>query len=689
MQSRTSYFNKSIFLNTLKRFWPLWLIYLAVWLLVLPTTQAVNYLNNAYSIEREVLDIAQFGGLIIGGIYGALAAMAVWSFMYNSKTMSGMACLPVKREGVFLSVTLAGIVPAIISNILAFGLVMLVHFGRGYPSVIAYDALGLAISLMMLIFFYGFATLCAQLTGNIVILPLVYVLLNFTAYVVEIISNSLLDIIIFGMEFGSYNIARWLSPVLGMTEGGARTEEIYVAAYGKYVAAGVSYDGLGFVGICCAVGVVMLIGALLLYRRRAMESVGDVVAVRVLKPVFKYCMTFGCALVSGIGFYGLVINTTVNAPRIESVCILIAMIFGAFVGYFAGEMLIHKSFRVFRGRWRGLIVSFCIICVAVLGLEFDLLGLEKKVPDAAEVDHAFVVGSDSIKYTQPENIEAIVALHESVIENKAVHENSYGAGSGFYIIYHMKDGSSMERNYWLRYDSIELQGAGLRDVEALESLQNSAEAIAWRKTMPFVPAEDKIIGGYFRGLVTHDERLSLNNDLTEAELIIINYYGFDESYVRYEMSDSEKQQLLDEYMMYNDVKYNYSQYTWDFTAEEMWELYTECIVPDLAEGKIGKLWIVEDDEYFSTVCSGGINIEFWYYPEDVENDRPGATVTIENPRPTTAVNYGEGGRSYVFSTTPTVGSRSYEWLKDHGVILHTVGDELAQTGGYEMYGKYN
>ena len=33
MLSKKSYFNKAIFLNTLKRFWPLWFIYFAVWML--------------------------------------------------------------------------------------------------------------------------------------------------------------------------------------------------------------------------------------------------------------------------------------------------------------------------------------------------------------------------------------------------------------------------------------------------------------------------------------------------------------------------------------------------------------------------------------------------------------------------------------------------------------------------------
>ncbi len=687
MQSRTSYFNKAIFLNTLKRFWPLWLVYLGVWLLALPVTQAVNYLGETYRAQREVLDIAQQGGVIMGLGWGVLAAMAVWSFMYNSKTMSGVACLPVKREGVFLSVTLAGILPAIVSNIVAFGLVMLVHLGRGYAAVVPFDLYGFAIVTMMLIFFYGFATICAQLTGNLVILPLVYLVLNFVAWVVESTVNYLMDVVVYGVEFGSYSLALYLSPVLGLLNGGPRTHEVYDAAFDKYVVSHVSYEGIGFVIVCCVVGIIMLAGALWLYRRRRMESVGDVVAVEVMKPVFKYCMTFGCALISGIGFYGLIIQAIIGRPLHQTIAILFFMLFGAFVGYFAAEMLIRKSFRVFRGHWRGLLVSLLVLCVATLGLEFDLLGIEKKVPETEDIDYVYVFASDGVAYREAENIEDIVELHKSVIENKNIHENAMGYGSSFDVSYYLTDGSYFSRTYWLRYDSIGLQGAGFEDVEALENIQNSAEAIAFRKKLPFMPGEENVLGGAFRGMVTNEEMLALNPELTEEELIIINYYGYDEHYVLYEMSEAEKIELANDYKLYHDAKYNYGQNVWDFSAEEMWELYTECIIPDLAEGKLGKLWIIEDDDYFNTVCSGRLSIEFWYYPENNTSDRAyAAEVTVEAPRPITAID--DGRNTSTFTTTPTVGSRTYNWLAEHGVLLHTVGEEMEMYEGYAEYGKY-
>ncbi len=694
MQSRTSYFNKAIFLNTLKRFWPLWFVYLAIWLIVLPAVQAVNYYDHSsvYSIYRDVLDTAQYGGIIIGMGYSILAAMAVWSFMYNSKTMSGVACLPVRREGVFFSVTLAGLLPAIVSNILVFGLAMLVHVGRGYASVIAYDALGFAVVSMMLIFFYGFAILCAQLTGNLVALPLVFLVLNFTAVMVESIVNYLLDVIVYGVSFGSYSLAFYLSPVVGLLEGGGRTHRVYNEAYNEHVVDSVSYEGLGFIAVLCIVGIVMLIGALLLYRRRHMESVGDVVAVPVLKGVFKYCMTFGCALVSGIGFFGLFVQNIVYIPIYETIGILFFMLVGAFIGYFAAEMLIRKSFRVFKGRWKGLLISLIVICVAVLGVEFDVLGMERKIPEAEDVESVHVFASDGVVYREGENIEAIIDLHHAAVENKSWHELGMGYGSSFQVEYHMKNGKMLERSYFLRYNTA--SGEGLEDVEALEALQNSPEAIAFRKGLPFEATEEKVLGGYFSGFVTEDELFELNPDMSEEDLIIINYYGYDKYYVLHEMSEAEKLDLVNDLVRYQDRPLFYGRNEWQFTAEETWELYSTCIIPDLQEGKVGKLWIVEDEEYFNTVCSGKVSIDFWYYPQETDNSLQEYAVDYAVPVETAPSNRpyfdGDSGKqAYTFTTTPTVGSRTYDWLVGHGVVLHTVGEEFELTDGYTNYGKYN
>ena len=685
MLSKKSFFNKSVFRTALVSCWPLWAAYLVAWIIVLPITTAVNYydIEAPHSLFRDILDISQTGGVIIGGIYGILSVMMVWNFLYKSKTSSGVACLPIKREGVFVSVSLAAITPAIIINIFVFAIAALVHVGRGYSAAISYDAIGFAAATLMLIFFFGLGSLCAQLAGHEGALLGVYLVLNFVAIAVEGLIHVLTNVVVYGMEYGGITVSRYLSPVVAFFDGGSKYHREYSEALGKEVITHVSYEGLGFIAICAAVGILLIFAALALYRRREMESAGDVVAVKVLKPIFKYCLCFGGALVSGLGFYALIIQNLYVRPLAETLLILFFMLIGGFVGFFAGEMLNRKSFRVFRGQWKKLVLSLAIICVAVLGLEFNLLGLESRVPDTEDIEWVQLYASDSVIYKDAENIASIVDIHKNIISEKATNENTHGHGSYFAVEYTLKNGRVFSRAYSLRYYP-ESTGVGVDTIEAIERVQNSAEAIAFRKGLPFVASAESVAGGHFNGYVTMDEYMALNPNISVEDYIISEYFGYDKYYVVNEMSEGEKQNLLVEYYAYSgDRGALSSRATWDFSDEELWELYSQCIVPDLEEGRIGKLWINEDEDYFSSVCSGKVFIDFVYYSsEAIDSAAPYAQATSSAPRP---IALDEGMRSYSFSVVPTVGSRTWQWLENKGVIIHTIGEEYAATDGYTHY----
>ena len=684
MLSKKSFFNRSVFRNALVSCWPLWAAYLAAWFIVLPLVTSVNYYSEAYQLYRDILDISQIGGIIIGGIYSILSVMMVWSFMYNSKTVSGVACLPVRREGVFLSVSMAAFLPAFVINILIFALSAGIHAGLGCPDAAVYDLKGFAVATLMLIFFFGFASLCAQFTGHEGALLGVYLVLNFVAIVVEGLIRVLANVVVYGMEYGGISVSRYLSPVVAFWEGGAKVHREYSAAYGKEVITHVSYEGLGFISICAVVGIIMILGALALYRRREMESAGDVVAVKVLKPIFKYCLCFGGAMVSGLGFYALIIQNLYISPLGESLFILFFMLIGGFVGYFAGEMLNQKAFRVFRGSWKKMGLCLAIICVAVLGLEFNLLGIESRVPDTEDIEYVQLYASDSVIYKDAENIAAIVDIHKNIISEKATNENTHGHSAYFAVDYTLKNGRVFSRAYSLRYYP-ESTGVGVDTIEAIESVQNSHEAVAFRKGLPFAASADSVAGGHFKGYVTMDEYMALNPNISVEDYIISEYFGYDKYYVVNEMSEGEKHNLLVEYYAYGGDKGALSsRATWDFSDEELWELYSQCIVPDLEEGRIGKLWINEDEEYYSSVCSGKVYIDFVYHASEATPSVMGygEAATSSEPRP---INLGEDMRSYSFSVVPTVGSRTWQWLENKGVTMHTIGEEYADTNGYTHY----
>lgn len=620
MQSRTSFFNGALFRKTMARFWPIWFIYFAIWFVALPlvVSASMTWQNDAASIQHTVLETAQTGGLVIGGLFAAFTAMAVWSFLYSARSVSGTASLPLRRENVFFSVTLGGLVPLLAANVLIFlfSLFFEAIHGQTAPADLAE---WLAVVTLQLVYYYGFAVFCAQLTGSIFVLPLVYAVLNFVAYVVEALVRVIGSAFIYGM-YGSGGYAlSFLSPPVEMYN---RTEigsvMTYVESGGYWTPSYYYFSGWHILLIYALAGLVFAAAALLLYRRRRMESAGDVVAVKCLRPVFKYCMTFGCALCLSWLVYissGLMYG---DRPAMVSMLVLLAlMLCGAFIGYFVSEMLIAKSFRVWRGRWLGLAVSAAVIVALMFAAEFDLFGYERYVPDAGQLASVTVdCAGESTTFYQADNILSATDVHRSAAGKKDVPRGENAEDEYVVFNYELQSGRRVTRAYDLYYNTADK--STWTDVLALQTLLNTDEAIAARKQTDFPFTADTIVSGGVNSMLTAEEYAAAAGTPMQD--------GGDAAYYDYSLTPAETQ-----------------------------ELYNDCILPDIADGTLGRIWLIADDEYRNTVYSASVYI---YASDPSRGDS-------------------ERGADY-FYTVPTVdSSRTNAWLKAHGVIMHTV----AEVGG--------
>lgn len=637
MRSRTSYFNLSLFWKTVCRFWPVWALYAIVWAMAMPMALGGN-LSGAVmrGSEMQILRALRYmplrgsfsTGTPINAFFALFTAMAVYSHLYNPRSAGAYASLPINREGVFCSVTLAGLVPLTVINLLAFGAAFLVEAAYGVmyaPALLQ----GLAISLLTLLFFFGFAALCAQLTGNMVVLPFVYVILNFAAYAVEYALRSVMELIVYGFNnYGSDSFAQYFSPAIAIssncgvdsavyeTSGSMYGGQTYLKEVSEYL-----FHGWELLGVYAAIGAALIVCALLVYRRRRMETAGDVVAVRQLKPVFKYCMAVGCALCLSLLLYAILFGTYVFDPLGTPAVLLMLMLLGCFIGYFAAEMLLKKSFSVFRGRvWRGFAITCALLIALMISFETDLWGYEKRVPEAGNVESVTLnAGGESSSLTEPRNIEAALALHRSIVANKAMHEAPEAAEyTRLRLTYTLKDGSSLLREYELSYD----KDGFTADMDALESIVNTPEAIYARKATGYPITEENI--GY--------------------------------ADVRYAYLDESSET-------------GWTSTPLELTAAEANELYYDCILPDIRDCTLGRIWLIDDEEYLNTVYDCNIGIECTEYERG-----PGSE---------------SGPYHQYFYTVPTVDSvRTNAWLEEHGVILDTLAETReAEMAYYEKYEK--
>ena len=564
MAQKTSFFNWGLSRSWLKRCWPLWTTYLAAWLIALPQSvpelrrysdmlsYTVNVNTNVVRLGQNMAEMSIFAGII--------AAMLMYSYMYSSRSCGMMNALPVRRETVFTTAFITGLAPFIVADVIVIAAAWAVYARTGVVETKnIFLALGFAV--MGNIAFYGFAAFCAVLTGSLVVLPAVYLVLGCAAAVVELGVQSVLGSLIYGFSAGrSYGTV--LSPIIAVIDNVSVGQETVYTMEGRYELTGeLIVNGTALMAAYCAAGLILAVCALFIYRRRDMEHAGDVVAIPVLKPIFKYCMTFGCAIVLAISPELFGSGYTVRSAAATALVVLAMLLGGAFVGYFVSEMLMQKTLSVFRGKWRGFVVSCAVIIVLTLGAELDVTGYERRTPDPADVESVCLTyyGTE-MKIRQPENTAGIVSFHEEVIAQKDENEGAEDT-QWLSIEYTLRSGKEMKRVYNIA-DDAENKVDPDSNVRRLAAVLNTQEAVDYR-----------IDFAHGRAVTPSD-----------VDYAVISGGYMDE--------DGEWKNVSAE-----------------LTADEAARFYNECVVPDSKDSHMGYMWTVLDEEYFDTESYLGFDLQ--------------------------------------------------------------------------------
>lgn len=637
MQSKRSFFNRKIYCTALRRYWVLWVLYAAAALVLVPLPMIDAMQNKGFQYSGEwfstsviwLLD-AHPMLLVLSLVFSGVIAATLFSYLYQPRQTGLMASLPVRRETMFLSTAAAGLTGMLLGDLLMILACLGVEAAYGQVYL---PALGIFFLILVLenLFFLGFALFCCMLTGNILAGPAVYLIFNFTAVGVETLGRYLLCNLVYGMSRDSlYQLStKWLSPAMQMLWDLNRVDHItWDSAYGKQVTEySFTMEGLTTLGIYALVGVVFCGLALLLYRRRKMESAGDVVAIPFLIPVFKVCACLAGALACS----SLVINMLPALRWYGMPQLLLTvglMILGGMIGWFIAQMLVEKTFRVFDHGWKGL-GAMCLLYVLVMtGAEYDWTGYERRLPDAEQVQEVRLgTGSIEIQLKQPENIRQVIDLQQRLVEHKPHHEQAaaqYKDQRRLELQYVLENGEILERCYWPD-SSGETFTDPDSDLRAIEAVCNLPEAAEYRLVRGDLGAED-IYGGN------------------------IYYYSRE--------ADTQK-----------NVTH--------LSPADYGELYTECILPDLADGTLGQVYLAEDDTYAKSVYNCEIYLEFRTTQEkqmdqvDLVSEEGGAGGTPVKYYYTT-----------VYLNVPVSAQRTVQWLREHDIELVTMYD-CAQAQGYE------
>ena len=484
MQSKTSFFNRTLFRKNLSRYWPLWGFASFVGFLA-PAALLVQMLQSgSMSLEplrsREIYYYLLSDAVpIVSLVYAILCAMAVWNYLYHPRSVGMMHSLPIRRQGLFLTNLLSGLAMMAIPYLVAGGLGTLLFACCG-----GFDAWGTLATVLAVIgqsvTFFGLATFCAFLTGNIFALPALYFLLNFLAPLGDWLCNLFARGFLFGFTADYSGTVDFLCPMVYLTQ------RLYVNSEYETVRdsaleyqnrlTSVTLENAWLIAAYAAAGLVFLTLAYLLYRRRESERAGDVVAVRVFRPVFRFGVAALSALLGGRLLYALLWESFQAGDTFTPVPLAICLIVAGLIGYYAASMLLAKSLRVFRGSAVG---ALCLVaaCVAFCaGMRYDLFGIERRIPDQNEITQLEIYLARNTYYLTPEDQPELLSgaqdLQRTLIAQKDLIRSSYetyrrgssssdpDAYTNIRYVYTLKNGATVERFYRVSFARSDLSVPG-------------------------------------------------------------------------------------------------------------------------------------------------------------------------------------------------------------------------------------
>ena len=517
MKSRTSCSEMSLFRRCLQRYWPFWLGMAAVMALfyVLPLAKMLSdgLRNQVDGWPDRLVQIFVYGHmdtcLLYALLFGLIAAMLVFEHTYSTKLTGLFASLPVKRGRLFFQHWLAGAVMLLSTGLLialALLAVEAVYGAADLPSALTF----LAVWSMESLTFYSLAAFCVMLTGHVLVIPALYLLLNFAGSALNMMLGGLVTSYSYGV-MGGANGLDWLhtlSPVVRlMTECGQ--------GFGPN-GESTGFIGWGWVIGYFIVGMIFTALALWLFLRRQNERAQETTAFGVLRPILKYIVTVFFALgfpflvlyfLGGFSFYG----SGAEGARFFPLHLILSLV-GAVIGYFLSEMIIRKSFRAFSGKgWLKALLAGLLCCAVVALFRFDAFGIARYIPAVDDVEVLQLsVGSERFVLREPEQIEAAEALQREIYERRDEIDGHDYDGGGVFLqyAYRLKDGRAPMRGYYI-------PSGPLLDL-AQETLHGDVLGKMRIELTPPVPMDEKHVTG---GEVSY-----LNNgwlELTGAEALAL------------------------------------------------------------------------------------------------------------------------------------------------------------------------
>lgn len=489
MPSKTSsykagLFSRAMFIQSCKLYAPLPVIYFVGLFVYIPLRFFLFDMEEQTSSSHaqpflgalaQLPSSGNYGGAFISIMISLICAMLAFRYLYLARSTNMIHSLPIRREGLFCTQYIVGLAMMIVPNlgILLLTLMASALHGFFYPLPVLLWFLSQS---ALCFFFYSFAVFCGMLTGSLGGQPIYFILLNFLAMFVSMVLEPLFTLFYVGYS-SSTLITGWprsLTPVYSLTLGALiEATPLIDQSTGLYVDYSYQMNNPPLFWAYMAVGLVLTVLSLLIYRHRHLEGVGEAVSLKFMRPIFRICIAVIGGMALGIGTI-LFLDFT-NEDLTRTLFVPCSLLWGL-IFFFVAEMMLQRKTKVWH-HWRKCAVSLLMILMIYGLLILDLTGFEEKIPARDEIRQISLAGLDGLLYDSAADLsylvqneeegvsqelyDLVVGLHQSSLAaNREEHFVMYPTNPSIHITYRLHSGDSLTRHYYVPLSHSQAQTQG-------------------------------------------------------------------------------------------------------------------------------------------------------------------------------------------------------------------------------------
>lgn len=434
MQCKKSYFEPTLAKHDLRRFWPLPVTIMLLFALImlssfssampkdLDLTAMVEVTGgdqpirwHTFASRSAVYDTGIFVTTI--QIFTALvSALLVMHHIHGRKQLQFYHGLPLSRRCLYITSTVTGYGMGLIPVLLVELVMMFMNLGNGGEALPSVQLMGLTAASYTI--YYAIGILACVLAGQTLGGVILYWGMN--CFVVAIMSGGagIARWILYGYNDSVLmeQVTQWLTPI----------SYIQSVASPVYDQRGMpcGYSALPLV-IYSIAGLLLLLLGGFLYQLRRGETAGEMISFPVIRSICKVLV----ALMSGLGG-AMVVGSMMSLQQdLSFLSIAVMILVMLILGWFAAEMVIQKSFRVFGKRSVGQCLSLCALMLLLLvGAKLDIINYVNYTPDLTQVSQVQMSMYGTTVDMEPSDglhLHQLMLAHQDELSNNTSYCNNY------------------------------------------------------------------------------------------------------------------------------------------------------------------------------------------------------------------------------------------------------------------------